>query len=84
MIRKLPQPQAKTERRVCNYTQMGMANRKNGEPTLQWALLRAFAEERGVLDWDSRRKPTGATRNAGISSLATYGTFSTSKAIPSV
>ncbi len=46
--------QVKSERKVCNYTQMGMANRKNGEPTLQWGLLRAFAEERGVLDWSSR------------------------------
>ena len=47
--------QAKAERRVCNYTQMSMANRKNGEPTIQWALLRAIAEERGVLDWDSHQ-----------------------------
>ena len=45
--------QVKSERSVCNYTQMGMANKKNGEPTFQWALLRAFAEERGVLDWRS-------------------------------
>ena len=46
--------QVKSERSVCNYTQMGMANRKNGEPTVQWKLLGNFAEERGVLDWDSR------------------------------
>ncbi len=45
--------QVKSERMVCNYTQMGMANRKNGEPTVQWGLLRAFFEERGVLDWSS-------------------------------
>ena len=47
--------QAKAERRVCNYTQMGMANRKNGEPTVQWDLLRGFAEEGGVIAWDSSR-----------------------------
>lgn len=46
--------QVKSERKVCNYTQMGMANRKNGDPTLQWGLLRAFAEEHGVFDWSSR------------------------------
>jgi hypothetical protein len=38
---------------VYNYTQMGMANKKNGEPTVQWKLLYAFSEGRGVLDWTS-------------------------------
>ena len=38
---------------VFNYTQMGMANKKNGDPTLQWKLLETFAEERGTLDWSS-------------------------------
>jgi hypothetical protein len=37
-----------------NYTQLGMASRKNGQPTKQWDLLRAFAEEHGVLTWESR------------------------------
>lgn len=41
-------------RGVFNYTQMGMANRKNSRPTKQWDLLRAFAEESGVLSWKSR------------------------------
>jgi hypothetical protein len=36
-----------------NYTQMGMANRRNGNPTKQWELLRVFAEGRGRLDWSS-------------------------------
>ena len=40
---------------VYNYTQMGMANKKNGEPTKQWELLRTFADEYGVLDWSSKR-----------------------------
>ncbi len=45
--------QVKSERKVCNYTQMGMANRKNGNPTVEWALLSVFADERGILDWSS-------------------------------
>ena len=38
---------------VLNYTQMGMASRKNGNPTVQWGLLRTFAEGHGTLDWSS-------------------------------
>jgi len=48
----------KGERGVFNYTQMGMANKKNGSQTLQWELLRAFAEKNGQMDWGS----TGADR----------------------
>ena len=40
-------------RGVYNFTQMGMANRKNGSPTVQWELLRDFAAARGVLTWRS-------------------------------
>jgi len=40
---------------VFNYTQMGMANRKNGNPTVRWDLLRDFAEEHGELVWGSSR-----------------------------
>lgn len=36
-----------------NYTRMGMHNKKNGDPTLQWKLLEAFAEKNGILDWSS-------------------------------
>ncbi|MFQ5510138.1 MAG: hypothetical protein ACE5FN_12520 [Leptospirillia bacterium] len=36
-----------------NYTQMGMADRRNGNPTVRWTLLQAFAERYGVLDWNS-------------------------------
>ena len=43
--------QMNSERRVCNYTQMGMANRKNGDPTKQWKLLEGFANSRGEIDW---------------------------------
>jgi len=35
------------------YSQMGMANRKNAEPTVQWKLLKVFAEEHGTLTWHS-------------------------------
>ena len=33
-----------------NYTQMGMANTRNGNPTVHWALLKDFAENRGIID----------------------------------
>ena len=46
---------AKTAGGVFNYTQMGMANKKNGNPTVQWELLKVFADERGVLDWSSNK-----------------------------
>ena len=46
---------AKTAGGVFNYTQMGMANKKNGDPTVQWDLLKTFADERGVLDWTSNK-----------------------------
>lgn len=37
-----------------NYTQMGMANTRNGNPTIPWELLRAFAESHGQIDWQSQ------------------------------
>ena len=46
--------QVKSEHRVCNYTQMGMNNRKDGNPTQQWKLLEGFANSRGEIDWHSR------------------------------
>ncbi|MCK4415099.1 MAG: hypothetical protein KAY32_16325 [Candidatus Eisenbacteria sp.] len=39
--------------RVCNFTEMGMVDRRDGNPTKQWKLLEAFATERGILDWTS-------------------------------
>jgi len=39
---------------VFNYTEMGMVDRKSGNPTVQWQLLRAFANGHGLLDWASR------------------------------
>lgn len=30
---------------------MGMANRKNGDPTQQWKLLERFSNSRGQIDW---------------------------------
>lgn len=45
---------AKSTSGVFNYTQMGMANKKNGNPTVQWNLLRIFANERGMLQWGSK------------------------------
>jgi len=43
----------KTISGVFNYTQMGMANKKNSNPTVQWDLLYTFANEHGTLDWTS-------------------------------
>ncbi len=45
----------KSVQRILNFTQMGMANKKNGNPTVQWKLLETFAEERGILDWSSNK-----------------------------
>jgi len=39
---------------VFNYTEMGMVDRKSGNPTVQWQLLRAFADGHGLLDWARR------------------------------
>ena len=36
-----------------NYTQMGMVNRHTADPTLQWELLGHFADEHGILTWES-------------------------------
>jgi len=40
------------EHGVRNYTQMGMADKRNGDPTVQWELLEAFANGHGTLDWN--------------------------------
>jgi hypothetical protein len=45
----------KSETGMFNYTQMGMASRKNGNPTVQWELLRTFADEGGTLVWSSSK-----------------------------
>ncbi len=42
-----------------NYTQMGMADGRNGNPTKQWELLRVFASNHGTLTWGSK----GASRD---------------------
>ena len=42
---------AKGVRHTYNFTQMGMFNSKNSEPTKQWTLLRDFAEYKGFLTW---------------------------------
>ena len=43
----------KSVSRKCHYAQMGMANKRSSQPTVQWDLLYSFARERGVLDWSS-------------------------------
>lgn len=39
--------------RTLTYAQVGMADRRNGRPTKQWELLRAFARGFGNLSWNS-------------------------------
>jgi hypothetical protein len=38
---------------VVNFTQLGMVNTKNGEPTKQWGLLQVFSQCGGKLSWDN-------------------------------
>lgn len=40
---------------MLGYAGLGMGSSKNNAPTRQWGLLRAFAEEHGVLTWASRK-----------------------------
>ena len=35
------------------HTQMGMASKRNDQPTKQWELLQLFAEHRGEITWES-------------------------------
>ncbi len=37
-----------------SYAEMGMVNRKTHQPTLQWELLRTFANRQGWLIWSDR------------------------------
>ena len=54
---------------VYNYTQMGMCNPKTSRPTVQWQLLRTFAENHGLLTWKSpgadRKNPKRRERLSG-------------------
>ena len=45
----------KSEQGVFNYTQMGMANNKNGDRTERWKLLENFADSHGQIDWQDKR-----------------------------
>jgi hypothetical protein len=33
-----------------NYTQSGVVNTRNGNPTIHWTLLKVFAENQGTID----------------------------------
>jgi hypothetical protein len=44
--------QAKDARGAYNYTQMGMVDKRNGNPTKQWHLLESFAQSYGIIDWE--------------------------------
>jgi hypothetical protein len=46
------------ETRRLEPEQLGMKNRKNGRPTLQWTLLQRLALAGGELDWRDRRATT--------------------------
>lgn len=45
--------------RTFHYSQLGMANSRNAEPTKQWLLLQKFGECGGFIHWQS----TGASAN---------------------
>jgi len=38
-----------TKRETCNYAEFGFADGRNGNPIKAWAILRAMAEDRGIL-----------------------------------
>ena len=40
---------------VYSFSQMGMSKRNSAAPTAQWKLLEAFAEGRGVFDWENEQ-----------------------------
>jgi hypothetical protein len=48
------------KREVKTFAEMRMVNRKNGNPTVQWELLRALAEKQGTLNW---RSPAADRKN---------------------
>ena len=45
--------------RAFHYSQLGMANSRNAEPTKQWVMLQKYAEQAGLITWQS----TGASAN---------------------
>jgi hypothetical protein len=47
-------------RGVFHYAELGLANRRSGSPSVQWELLRMFAEGGGTLTW---RSPGAGRRN---------------------
>jgi hypothetical protein len=44
---------------IANFTQLGMVNTRNGEPTKQWQLLQVLGESYGQLSW---RNPAAHVR----------------------
>jgi hypothetical protein len=46
------QVRVRGEAGVYEHTQMGMASKRNDQPTKQWELLQLFAEHDGELTWD--------------------------------
>jgi len=57
-------------KRVYNYTQMGMYNKKNGNPTVQWDLLQEFSRAYGMIDIPRKLDPQGAKRQKQKEKLA--------------
>jgi len=43
----------KSERGTFNYTQMGMVDRRNGNPDVQWQLLGNLADGHGQMTWEA-------------------------------
>lgn len=43
----------KSKRSVVTYVDLGLVDKRNGRPDVQWRLLQAFATSHGVMTWDS-------------------------------
>jgi hypothetical protein len=41
------------QREVLSFTQLGLCDSRSGKPSKQWELLRTFAENHGVMTWQS-------------------------------
>ncbi len=64
----------KSESGVFNFTQMGMVDRRNGEPDVQWALLYSLAAGHGQISWrsgsaDAKNKKRKQTLNERLTAF---------------
>lgn len=58
------------------YSDLGMSNRRNGNPNKQWELLRALLEGRGQMNWcssDARHEVKKRKSELGKSLVRIFG-----------